>query len=552
MLKSLSISNYALIRELEIEFFPGFSIITGETGAGKSILLGALSLVLGQRADTGVLKNKDTKCVVEVQFIIRNQSLEEVFAKHELDFDQQCFLRREILPSGKSRAFINDTPVNLPVIKEVGAYLVDIHSQHENLNLNDNVYQLNVVDNLAGNSDALKRYQNEYDAYLGLKHELQKLKAEAEKNKSEQDYLQFQFDQLEEAALTENEQEELEKEQEMLQNAGEIKERLMAVNSLMENGEVNVLGFLKDALSNLGQVSKVMESLPALEERLNSAYIELKDIAAEIGTAFQSVDVDPARLELVNDRLDLIYSLQKKHQVNSVKELLDIQLDLEQKLVQITNYEQDIENLQFNLSEQEDKVKAMARELSDARKQVAPEIEGKIIELLMKLGMPNASFSVDVKERQELDEHGLDEVFFLFSANKNISMQDISKVASGGELSRLMLCIKYLMSRSVQLPSIIFDEIDTGVSGEIAGMMGSIMHSMAKNLQLINITHLPQIAAKGSHHYLVFKTEADETRTNIKLLGKDDRVNELAKMLSGQKLSDAAIENARVLLNQSH
>ena len=550
MIKSLSIKNYALIDELEIDFPKGFSIITGETGAGKSILMGALSLITGQRADTGVLKNPEKKCVVEANFLLAGYGLENFFDENEPDYAHESILRREISPTGKSRAFINDTPVNLNILKELSLKLIDIHSQHQNLNLNQSEFQLKVVDNYAQNQQLVEDYQTIYTLYKNLQKEYNDLMQQANQSKDDLDYLSYRFDELEKAKLIKGEQEELEEEAKTLNNTEEIQQNLLLINHLLSEEEFAVLIKLKEAFQAASKIKQFFKKIVPIEERLNSSYIELKDIAEEIEQMLSDIVVNPERTEYVNSRLDLIYSLQKKHHVSSINELLSIKEELDNKLQNIVSFDERIEKLAQKLDETKKALSEKAKKLSQKRTKAFPEIEKYVSEQLMQLGMPDAVFKISRAESSEYTHTGIDKINFLFSANANIPAQNISKVASGGEISRLMLSIKSLLTETGGLPTIIFDEIDTGVSGEIADRMASIMKKMSENMQVISITHLPQVAAKGDTHYLVYKEKQNNIdTTNIRKISGNERINELAKMLSGANITKEAVENAKVLLN---
>lgn len=549
MLKRLKIRNYALIRELDVEFRPGFTIITGETGAGKSILLGALSLILGQRADTTALKDTEKKCVVEGVFDVKAYGLKELFEQYDLDYEDQAIFRREISPSGKSRAFVNDTPVNLKAMRDLGLHLVDIHSQHQNLELNNQHFQLTVVDLYAGHNDLLVTYREKFRVYRKTVQSLSALVDKAEQSKADLDYFRFQFEQLESASLVDGEQEEMEKELETLNHAEEIKGSLSQLFELLNGDGPSVVRGSKDGLNLLDKVTKFFPEGEDLHNRLESAYLELKDIADEAERAAESVEYDPGRIEFLNERLDLIYTLQQKHRVETVAELIEIRESLDAKLSDIDSYDLEIEKLEKQRDAAETEVKKLAGQLSEQRKKVLPAIEARVNSLLLQLGMPNSRFRVDLVSKGTPSGTGIDEVSFLFSANKNTELCEISKVASGGEMSRLMLSLKSLISKSKALPTIIFDEIDSGISGEIAGKMGSILKEMSAGMQVINITHLPQVAAKGDYHFWVYKQDTEhETVTHLKLLSEKERVEELAKMLSGENISDAALQNAQELL----
>ncbi|MCK5822502.1 MAG: DNA repair protein RecN [Bacteroidales bacterium] len=549
MLQSLSINNYALIDELNIKFNQGFSIITGETGAGKSILLGAISLILGQRADTSILKNKDNKCIIEGVFDISEYSLHDFFDNNDLDFEKFTIIRREINPNGKSRAFINDTPANISILKELGSKLVDIHSQHQNLILNDTLFQLFVVDIMAQHKDLLNEYKNDFKEYKKLNNELNNLIEKSEKEKQDLDYLQFQYNQLEEANLIADEQEDLENDLETLTHSEEIKTNLSKAFHLLSGEGETSISQINEVKSSLSLLNKFFSKSIDLSQRIDSVLIELNDISNEIEIISNDVEYNPDKITNIKERLDLIYSLQQKHRVSTINELIEIKSNLENQINEISSFDSEIDELTVKLKNKYDNLVKKANKISSQRKKVIPEIEEKIIELLQSLGMPNAKFKILQDKTEQLSLNGLETVTFLFSANKKVEMQSISKVASGGELSRLMLSIKSIISKSIALPTIIFDEIDIGVAGEIADKMGNIMLNMSKNMQVVSITHLPQIASKGQNHYTVYKDDYnDTTTTNIKLLDDDERVVEIAKMLSGESVTNAAFENAKDLL----
>ncbi|MCQ2193315.1 MAG: DNA repair protein RecN [Paludibacteraceae bacterium] len=552
MLKRLLVENYALIDKSEIELSSGFSVITGETGAGKSILLGALNLILGQRADTKSIKDPARKCVVEAVFDISNYDLKPFFEAEDLDYEEECVMRREIVASGKSRSFINDTPVNVTTMKSLGDRLLDIHSQHENLLLNDSRFQLQIVDSIAKNGDCLQTYEAEYSKLNSISHRLQKLRDELAQKNANRDYAEFQLTQLVEAALVADEQELLEAEAEQLEHASEIKEALLKAVYLLDESEQSVNQSLRDSVSTLNSVSNYLGGLNDLSERLNSCLIETKDILRELEVLNNDMDVDPNRLDFVNTRLDTIYTLEKKHNVDSVAGLLELQASYEQQLQDLEFGSEEIEALEKELAEQTQKVLALAQELSKARKACAPQIETELSDLLHELGMPNARLSLDFKALEKCGPTGLDVVTFLFSANKDRGMQPITAIASGGEISRVMLSLKYVLSKSAALPAIIFDEIDTGVSGEIAAKMGAMMQNMSAHMQVLSITHLPQIASKGAQHFKVYKKDVESgTVSSIKQLSKEERIAEIAQMLSGANLTDAAINNAKELLKDA-
>ncbi|HOU68378.1 MAG TPA: DNA repair protein RecN [Paludibacteraceae bacterium] len=549
MLKRLSVENYALIDKSIIEVHPGFSVITGETGAGKSILLGALGLILGQRADSKALKNQEMKCVVEALFDISNYGLNLFFEEENLDYDDECIIRREILPNGKSRSFINDTPANVSTLKLLGEKLIDIHSQHENLLLNDNHFQLKIVDAIADNEKRLSTYREIYFKYETDKRTLARLREEIARQNANRDYLEFQLKQLQDAALQGEEQEALESEAERLTHSSEIKGSLSKALWLLDENEQSVNQALKDASALLKMAGQYLPEAASLAERLDSCLIETKDIVRELEVKCNDVEVDPNRLDAVNERLDLIYTLEKKHNVDSVAKLLELQNSFDEQLQLLDSGSENVERLEKEIAEQLKTLLSMAGELSAARKEHAPKIEDQILDLLHRLGMPNAKLKIDFKELQEPGTNGMDEVNFLFSANKDKTLQPIASIASGGEISRVMLSLKSVLSQSSDLPTIILDEIDTGVSGEIADKMGDLMQQMGHNMQVISITHLPQIAAKGATHYKVYKMDDEKSTTsNIKQLTDEERIHEIAQMLSGSSLSEAAVNNAKELL----
>ena len=528
MLRSLYIQNYALIEKLDIGFETGFSVITGETGAGKSIILGAIGLLLGQRADVKAIRRGASKCIIEARFDISAYGMRPFFEENELEYDdEECILRREVQASGKSRAFINDTPASLAQVKELGEQLIDVHSQHQNLLLNKEGFQLNVLDILAHNDDALEKYHLLYNEWKLLDRELSELTALAEQSRTDEDYLRFQLEQLEEAHLVEGEQSELEQEAETLSHAEEIKAGLYRIEQSFFSDEGGLLSFLKDNLNTLNNLRKVYQPAGELSDRMESAYIELKDISQEVSAQGESIEFNPTRLDEVNDRLNLIYSLQQKHRVQTLEELMALADQYRSKLSEITSYDDRIAEL-------------------TARK----EAQYELAERLVPLGMPNVRFQVEMGLKKEPGIQGEDTVNFLFSANKNGTLQSISSVASGGEIARVMLSIKAMIAGAVKLPTIVFDEIDTGVSGEIADRMADMMQEMGDcNRQVISITHLPQIAARGRAHYKVYKKDSDtETNSHIRRLTDEERVEEIAHMLSGATLTEAALSNAKALL----
>ena len=553
MLKSLFIQNFVLIDSLDIQFEKGFSVITGETGAGKSIILGALSLVLGQRADGKSIKKDADKCVIEAVFDIRQYSLEPFFLSNDLEYDaESCILRRELYASGKSRAFVNDSPVSLAIMKELGTKLIDIHSQHQNLLLGDNRFQLRVVDVMAENEILLILYRKEYSRYQALKKELKELKEKAAQTKQEEDYIRFQLDQLQEAHLSAGEQEELEQEQETLSHAEEIKGTLYKVSQLLDGEEMGGVQLIKEAYSAADSLERYFPRAKEIGERLRTAYIDLNDLVSEIEMLKDDVEFNPERLDFVNERLNTIYSLQQKHHLNTVDELLQLQAQYEQQLNDINSFDEQIADLQRQLDASYRELLQQAAVLSGQRKIASEALAKQLVQMVMPLGMPNVRFRVDITPREEPDSDGMDEVCFLFSANKSGELQPVAQTASGGEISRLMLCIKAMIAGFTALPTIIFDEVDTGVSGDIADKMGNIMHDLGTKMQVFAITHLPQIAAKGQAHYFVYKTDVDDrTVTRIKRLDDDERVREVARMLSGASLTEASLANAKDLLRQT-
>ena len=554
MLRSLKIQNYALIEKLDISFNEGFSVITGETGAGKSIILGAIGLLLGQRADIKSIRTGATKCIVEAHFDVASYDMCKLFEDNELEYDDECILRRELLASGKSRAFVNDTPVQLSLMKELGERLIDVHSQHQNLLLNKEDFQMSVLDVLADNDGLMKEYKELYQAWKKAKHDLENLKIQAEQERSDEDYLRFQLEQLESAAFKDGEQEELEQEAEVLSHAEEIKEQLYRLEQLLNGEGMNVLSALKECTAISSLLGKVFSQAGEIYSRLDSAYIELKDLADEIADYEENIEVNPRRLEEVNERLNLLYTLQQKHRVSDVSSLLAIQADFASRLSTITSFDEEIVRLEQLSLELFGKVKKQALLLTNSRKQSGKVMEKHMKERLMPLGMPNVQFVVEIGERKEPCVSGMDTVIFLFSANKNGSLNAISSVASGGEIARVMLSLKALIAKAVKLPTIIFDEIDTGVSGEIADRMADIMLEMGENeRQVISITHLPQIASRGKQHYKVYKEDNDmETNSHIRNLNHQERVEEIAHMLSGASLTEAALQNAHVLLDRNN
>ncbi len=551
MLKHIEIRNYALIEHFDIDFDGGLSVITGETGAGKSIMMGALALVLGQRADTKVIQQGKSKCVVEAVFDIAALALQPLFERLDVDYADECILRREVLDSGKSRAFVNDTPVNLQQLRDISVRLVDIHSQHENLLLGENAFQLGVVDAMAESQHELADYRHKYKLYKEAERRLTDLQQTAEQWRSERDYAQFQFDQLAALALTDGEQESLEAELEAMNHSEEVKTALAAALANLSDEAAGVQIRLKDTLLALRRITRFLPTNADYEQRVESALVDLNDIASELENRLNDTDFDPQRKEFVESRLDQIYTLQQKHRVRTVAELLRLQADFEAKLSRIDGFDFELEQLTQQKTQAQADLSRAAEVLSHKRASVLTLLESEVSRQLVQLGMPNANFVVRITAADGFLPMGTDVVEFLFSANKNHAPQTIAQTASGGELSRLMLVIKALMASRTQLPTIVFDEIDTGVSGEVAHRMGLIMSQMAQSMQVIAITHLPQIAAKGTAHYRVFKHDtADATVTDIVRLSPTERIHEIAEMLSGKNPSEAAIENAKELLKK--
>lgn len=550
MLKSLSISNYALISNLRIDFDEGFSVITGETGAGKSIIIGALSLVQGQRADTRVVMEGTQKSIVEAAFEIGNYRLQPFFEENELDYSPVCQVRREITVTGKSRAFVNDTPVSLNVLRELSLRLLDIHSQHENLLLSTENYQLQVVDTIAQNQTELTDYQIAFDEWNKAVAELQKLRREAARQSADLDYLQFQLNQLDEANLKAGELAELETELETLSHVEEIKRELLLADSLLSADELNIRKLLKETENAIQKIKKYLTDANDWSERLLTLNIELKDIASEISAAQERIDFNPERLDYVDNRLSTLISLQKKFKVETEEELIEIREDYRKQLNRIDNFDEELKNAGEKVGLAFEKLKTEATLLNHTRIGTKPVIEKYLIEQLRLLGMENVQFVVNISPTDEFTDRGNDKVEFMFSANKNRTVQAVAEIASGGEISRLMLAIKSLLISKSDLPTIIFDEIDTGVSGEIAGRMGEIMKKMSHSTQVITITHLPQIASKGTAHYLVYKDSSGfTTETLIKSLTEEQRIREIAGMISSKTVTDAALLNAKDLLN---
>lgn len=552
MLQSIHIQNYALIDKLDIDFTSGFSVITGETGAGKSIILGAIGLLLGQRADAKAIKNGASKSIVEARFRIASYGLETFFEELDLECDpEECILRREVSANGKSRAFINDTPASLAQMKALGEKLIDIHSQHQNLLLNKEGFQLNILDILAQDEKQLAAYKQTYLQYKDVCRRLDTLIGQAEKSRQDEDYLRFQLEQIEEANLQPNEQTKLEQESETLSHAEDIKAGLYKAGQLIDGTDTNgILQLAKECRQTLQNISNVYPSASEWTERLQSCYIELKDIAHDLSLAGEETEFNPERLDYVNERLNLIYNLQQKHRTDTVEGLLELADEYRQKLNDISSFDERIAELRRQKDTIYNNVVEQAQGLTRLRTESARHIEEQMKTLLLPLGMPNARFAVELASRKEPDLNGIDNVTFLFSANKNGTLQNVASVASGGEIARVMLSLKAMIAGAVKLPTIIFDEIDTGVSGSIAEKMALIMHDMGRqNRQVISITHLPQIAARGTTHYKVYKKDTESgTSSYIRRLTPEERVEEIAHMLSGSTLTEAALNNARALL----
>lgn len=554
MLKEIHINNYVLIDRLDIDFREGFSVMTGETGAGKSIILGAMNLLLGGRADSRTIMQGADKCTIEGTFSIGGYGLEQFFKDNELDyFPDDTTLRRELLQSGKSRAFINDTPVSLNQMRDLGCRLIDIHSQHQNLALGTQSFQLDVVDTIAANADIKTAYEQSFDKWSALKAELARLKAEFESDNTDREYLEFQLKGLDDAHLKEGELKDLEQESDILEHAEEIKQELFRASELISGDEEGTLTRLRSALQSLRSAQKNWPQAQELSERLDSCLIELKDIAETVDDAQEGINFDPAHLEQVNERLDLIYTLLKKHKKENISELLELAESIRTRLDRSGSYELDIEKLTAQVEAARKEMEKRASELTKSRQKASDTIIKEIKALLVPLGIPNVQFGVDIRPAAEFDRTGHDDLRFMFSANKAVPMQEISMVASGGEIARVMLSVKSLIASVRTLPTIIFDEIDTGVSGAVAEKMALLMEQMAGGgRQVLAITHLPQIAALGHTHYKVYKTEEkDATRTRIALLDYNERIREIASMMSGATLTQAALDNAKTLIDNN-
>lgn len=552
MLKTLFISNYALIDELEINFDKGLNIITGETGAGKSIILGALSLILGERANLQAVRDASRKTVVEAAFTVSGYGLDAFFEANDIDnLGEECIMRREITSAGRSRAFINDSPVSLTLLRELAARLIDIHSQHSNMLLTSEQFQLTILDNLSHNQKRLEEYSSLFNAMKATQAELAALKAELARSQADEDYLRFQFNQLSELRLQEGEDEELEQKQNRLANVAELKAQLWNVQSLLDGDNHSVIESLKQARHSLEAVEQAFEEAHGMGERVSNSLIEIKDVAATVASLQDSLVDDPQELQRIDDRLNDIYALERKHNVDTVNALLALQNDYEIKLRAIDNSDERIAEIETRLACEQEKAGAAAAMLSRERQSAAKSFEKQLKEMAAGLGLKNLNFIIDFKS-VPLNATGSDQVAFLVSFNKNQLPMQVRDTASGGEISRLMLCIKAILAQTMHLPTLIFDEVDTGVSGDTASMVGELMGGIARNIQVIAITHLPQVASHGNAHLKVYKTDCDNsTVTSVRLLDDDERVLEIARMLSGRELNDAAIANAKALINQN-
>lgn len=550
MITTLIIKNYALIEDVRVDLHAGLTVITGETGAGKSIVLGALGLLLGKRADLGSVKDASKKCIVEGHFSLSNYNLESLFVENDLDYDDSTIIRREILPSGKSRAFVNDTPVSLAQLQAISEYLVDIHSQHETLEIATENFQLEVIDALAANADNLNLYQQQLEHFQQNKEMLDKLKASKESETKELDYNNFLLKELQQAGLQQVNQQELEETYETLNNAEEIQGAFLQSVQLFNEEQIGSLETLKEARIAVGKIKEYSSTYESFWQRLNSIIIELEDLSEEILETSEKIAADPERLAEVNDKLQQVYKLQQKHNLSSVEELLTLQASLEEKVSSTLALDSRISELEMLDTVLADKAKATASKISANRKKAIPDLKKQLEESLSLLGLPNAQFQFKLEPTQSFRKNGMDNLELLFTANKGTTLGPIRKVASGGEMSRIMLSIKSVLARYKMLPTIIFDEIDTGVSGEIANKMGQIMVEMGQNMQIISITHLPQVAARGENHIKVFKEDiGNVTVTHLENLKKEDRIKEIAQMLGGKNFSEAALANAKELLN---
>ena len=550
MITSLSIENFALIEKLDIDFSNGFSIITGETGAGKSILLGALGLVLGKRADLSSLKNKDEKCIVEANFSIGTYGLELFFESNELDYEADTIIRREILPSGKSRAFINDTPVNLQQLQDLSLFLIDVHSQHQTLELSEEDFQFKVLDSIANNKEHLRTFESTLKQFREANKDADLKRIEFNSLVKENEYNTFIYNELTSANLSRHELEELEQNYNALSNVESIKENLENLLQLANEDSFGLLKNLKDFKATLQKIVNFSKSYESLSERTNSVLIEFDDVVKEINREAESIFNDPKMLETLNNRLQLLYNLLKKHNVTTLDELITVQTELESKVVSVTTLDREITDLNCQIQEYKTQLDTIANKITKSRREVIPFFSKNLIQILNDLGMPNVQFKIEISESDHYQKNGKDKLVFLFSANKGSDFGLLKKVASGGEMSRIMLAVKSILAEYSKLPTIIFDEIDTGVSGEIAIKISEIMNKMSNKMQVFSITHLPQIAAKGTYHFKVFKTILEnKALTELKLLSHEERIIEIAEMLSGKAVSDSAINHAKALLN---
>jgi DNA repair protein RecN (Recombination protein N) len=550
MITSLSIENFALIEKLDIDFSNGFSIITGETGAGKSILLGALGLVLGKRADLASLKNKDEKCIVEANFSIGTYGLELFFESNELDYEADTIIRREILPSGKSRAFINDTPVNLQQLQDLSLFLIDVHSQHQTLELSEEDFQFKVLDSIANNKEHLRTFESTLKQFREANKDADLKRIEFNSLVKENEYNTFIYNELTSASLNRYELEELEQNYNALSNVESIKENLENLLQLANEDSFGLLKNLKDFKATLQKIVNFSKNYESLSERTNSVLIEFDDVVKEINREAELISNDPKMLETLNNRLQLLYNLLKKHNVTTLDQLIAVQTELESKVVSVTTLEREITDLDCRIQEYKTQLDTIANKITKSRREVIPFFSKNLIQILNDLGMPNVQFKIEISESDHYQKNGKDKLVFLFSANKGSDFGLLKKVASGGEMSRIMLAVKSILAEYSKLPTIIFDEIDTGVSGEIAIKISEIMSKMSNKMQVFSITHLPQIAAKGTYHFKVFKTILEnKSLTELKLLSHEERVIEIAEMLSGKAVSDSAINHAKALLN---
>lgn len=549
MLKKLHISNYVLIKNLDVDFTNGLSIITGETGAGKSILLGALGLVLGERADAKTLSDKNKKCIIEAEFDISEYPLQQFFSENEIDYETQTIIRREINAEGKSRAFVNDTPVNLSLLKTLSSTLVDVHSQHQTLTVGNSSFQLNVTDALANHSELLLSYRENFNHYRQLQNTLNDLLEKEKQASAEFDFIQFQYEELNNANLKEGETETLEKELEILTHSESILKSVETARHLISEDEQNAVQLIHQSIQQLQQAAKYHPKTESILKRLMSCNIELKDIASEMDLIQNNIHFNPERIEIISERLSVINHLLQKHRLKEVSNLLQLKDSLEQKLSGFNSVAEDIERIKKEIATVESTLNKQAATLSENRKEAAKKLTRKILKLLHEVALPDAQFEASLTSLQHFSHSGLDAIRFLFSANKGVQPQELSKVASGGEMSRLMLCLKAILAEVTSMPTIIFDEIDTGISGETAFKVGNMIEVLAKKRQVIAITHLPQMASKGEMHYFVYKqTLGSNTETRVKLLSKEERIQEIAKMLSGEGITEASIENAKDLL----